>query len=57
MSLALAQREVENILQRQISFGFPANRIRGTSYGEERGAASNQPRRRVEIRIKKLGLF
>lgn len=57
LNLALAQREVENILQRLISFGFPANRIRGTSYGEEHTAASNQPRRRVEIRIKKLGLF
>lgn len=57
LNLALAQREVENILQRLISFGFPANRIRGTSYGEEHRAASNQPRRRVEIRVKKLGLF
>lgn len=57
LNLALAQREVENILQRLISFGFPANRIRGTSYGEEHTTTSNQPRRRVEVRIKKLGLF
>jgi len=57
LNLARAQHEVENILQRLVAFGFPTNRIRGTSYGEEHGAAGNLPRHRVEIRIKKLGLF
>lgn len=57
LNLALAQREVENILQRLVSFGFPTNRIRSTSYGEERTTAHNLPLRHVEIRIKQLGLF
>jgi outer membrane protein OmpA-like peptidoglycan-associated protein len=57
LNLALAQRAVENILQRLVSLGFPTNRIRGINYGEEGTAASNLPRRRVEIRIKQPGLF
>ena len=35
---------------------FPAHRIRGTSYDEERIAEDNLPMRRFEIRIQRLGL-
>ena len=54
--LALAQRRIEDVSHHLVSLGFPANRIRGTSYGDEHMDASDLPMRRVEIRINKLRL-
>ena len=54
MNLALAQRRIEDVSHHLVALGFPANRIRGTSYGEEHMDASHLPMRRVEIRLKTL---
>jgi outer membrane protein OmpA-like peptidoglycan-associated protein len=54
LNLALAQRRIDEVTHHLALLGFPTNRIRGTSYGEERMDESNQPMRRVEIRIKKM---
>ena len=51
MNLALAQRRIEDVSHHLITLGFPANRIRGTSYGEEHMDESPLPMRRVEIII------
>lgn len=54
LNLALAQRRIEDVSHRLIALGFPGNRIRGTSYGDEHMDESDLPMRRVEIRIKRL---
>ena len=54
MNLALAQRRIEDVSHHLVALGFPSNRIRGTSYGEEHMDDSNLPMRRVEIRLKSL---
>lgn len=56
LNLALAQRRLDDISRRLAMLGFPAHRIRGTSYREMRAAEDGLPLRRVEIRIEKLGL-
>lgn len=54
LNLALAQRRVDDVSHHLVSLGFPANRIRGTSYGDEHMDRNDLPMRRVEIRIKRL---
>lgn len=54
LNLALAQRRIDQVTHQLAVLGFPANRIRGTSYGEERMDESEQPMRRVEIRIRRM---
>jgi outer membrane protein OmpA-like peptidoglycan-associated protein len=54
LNLALAQRRIEDVSHHLVSLGFPSNRIRGTSYGDEHMDESTLPMRRVEIRINKL---
>ena len=56
LNLALAQRRIEDISHRLALFGFPAHRIRGTSYRERPSTEDDLPMRRVEIRIEKMGL-
>lgn len=55
LNLALAQRRIEDVSHRLAVLGFPAHRIRGTSYREKRSTEDDLPLRRVEIRIEKLG--
>ncbi|MCK9382258.1 MAG: OmpA family protein [Sulfuritalea sp.] len=54
LNLALAQRRIEDVSHHLIALGFPSNRIRGTSYGDEHMDESDLPMRRVEIRINNL---
>ena len=54
LNLALAQRRIDDVTHHLVLSGFPANRIRGTSYGEEHMDESNQPMRRVEVRIRRM---
>ena len=54
LNLALAQRRIEDVTHHLVALGFPANRIRGTSYGDEHMDESDLPMRRVEIRIRRL---
>lgn len=54
LNLALAQQRIEEVIHLLVSLGFPAIRIRGTSYGDEHMDGSDQPMRRVEVRVKKL---
>lgn len=54
LNLALAQRRIDDVTHHLVSSGFPANRIRGTSYGEEHMDESNRPMRRVEVRIRRM---
>jgi outer membrane protein OmpA-like peptidoglycan-associated protein len=54
LNLALAHRRIEDVSHHLVSLGFPSNRIRGTSYGDEHMDESDLPMRRVEIRINKL---
>jgi outer membrane protein OmpA-like peptidoglycan-associated protein len=54
LNLALAQRRIDEVSHHLTSLGFPANRIRGTSYGDEHMGGSDLPMRRVEIRIRPL---
>ena len=56
LNLALAQRRIEDVSHHLVSLGFPGNRIRGTSYGDEHMDESDLPMRRVEIRINRLRL-
>ena len=52
LNLVLAQRRIDEVSHRLISLGFPANRIQGTSYGDEHMDGSDLPMRRVEVRIR-----
>jgi len=56
LNLALAQQRIEDVSHHLVALGFPANRIRGTSYGDEHMDESDLPMRRVEIRIRNLRL-
>ena len=56
MNLALAQRRIDSIIKGLAVLGFPAHRISGTSYVEERAIDDELPMRRVEIRIEKFGI-
>jgi outer membrane protein OmpA-like peptidoglycan-associated protein len=54
LNLALAQRRIEDVTHHLVALGIPANRIRGTNYGDERLDENELPMRRVEIRIGRL---
>lgn len=56
LNLALSQRRIEDVSHHLVALGFPSNRIRETSYGDEHMDESELPMRRVEIRIKRLQL-
>lgn len=56
LNLALSQRRIEDVSHHLVALGFPSNRIRETSYGDEHMDESDLPMRRVEIRIKRLQL-
>ena len=56
LNLALSQKRIEDVSHHLVALGVPSNRIRGTSYGDERMDESDLPMRRVEIRIRKLHL-
>ena len=53
LNIALAQRRIEDVSRHLVQLGVPANRIHGTSYGEEHMDESVLPMRRVEIRLSK----
>jgi len=56
LNLALAQQRIDDVSHHLVALGFPSNRIRGTSYGDEHMDESDLPMRRVEIRIRNLRL-
>jgi len=55
MNLALGQQRIAGIEREMALQGVPPHRIRGISHDKDSSIKGEQPMRRVEVRIEKLG--